>query len=128
MHILRRTTGRLPVLTRAALHTTAPTRLAYKDSQDRNELRPRSNEHTLSGRDDDASSADADAAFDGSQTRPETEKRRAERDGAVAAGPADQGLSKPRGDERDGRDRGPGVETEKGGASGGGSAPKKGRP
>ncbi|PHH74198.1 hypothetical protein CDD80_3246 [Ophiocordyceps camponoti-rufipedis] len=123
MHTLRRTTGRLPVLPRAALriHTTAPTRLAYKDSQDRNELRPRSNEHTLSGRDDDASSADADAAFDGSQTRPEAEKRRAGGDGAVAAGPADQGLSKPRGDERDGRDRGPGVETEKGGASRGAS-------
>ncbi|RDA88081.1 hypothetical protein CP532_5299 [Ophiocordyceps camponoti-leonardi (nom. inval.)] len=118
-----RQTLRLSVRTgRASYHVTGRARLAYKDSQDRETVRPRSNEHTLSARDDDA--PDAPSAFDGRETRPETEKRRSDGGGALAASPADHGLSKPRGDKGDG---GPGVETAKGGASGGRSAPKKGR-
>ncbi|PFH59560.1 hypothetical protein XA68_12192 [Ophiocordyceps unilateralis] len=126
--ILRRSAIRLPVGRRASLHATASARLAYKDSQDRQTLRPRSSEHTLSGRDDDAAAAPAaGAAYDGSETRPEAEKRRSD-DGSLAASPANHGLSKPRGEKGDAVDGGPATETEKGGASGGGSAPKKGKP
>ncbi|KJZ69489.1 hypothetical protein HIM_11118 [Hirsutella minnesotensis 3608] len=106
--------------------------LPYKDSQDRDSLRPRSAENTKSGRDDDASgrtdddaSGRTDVAFDGGKTDPES--ARAQGDGKpLNASGANQELSKPRGDERSGRDAGAGVETNKGGASG--NSQKQGRP
>ncbi|KAL3956430.1 hypothetical protein ACCO45_009276 [Purpureocillium lilacinum] len=51
--------------------------LPYKDSQDRETLRPRTAEHTATGRDDDVAGAHPDAAFNPSKTRPETERRTA---------------------------------------------------
>ncbi|RDA93915.1 hypothetical protein CP533_4507 [Ophiocordyceps camponoti-saundersi (nom. inval.)] len=82
---------------RASYHGTSCARLAYKDSQDRKTLKPRSNEHTLSARDDDA--PDDPSAFDSRVTRPEAEKRRSDDDGALSASPADHDLSKPRGEK-----------------------------
>ena len=118
-------------------HTTPRRALPYKDSQDRETLRPRTAEHTATGRDDDVAGAHPDAAFNPSKTRPETERRTAAAEeekqnggkggkSAVEGSAANQELSKPRGDERSDADRGAGREVSKGGRSGAGSPPKKG--
>ncbi|KAJ6442110.1 hypothetical protein O9K51_05663 [Purpureocillium lavendulum] len=107
-----------------AHHTTPRRLLPYKDAQDRETLRPRTAEHTSTGRDDDVAGAHPDAAFNPNKTRPETERRRA--GDTLEGSGANQELSKPRGDERSEADRGAGEEVRKGGRSGGGSPPKKG--
>ncbi|OAA43714.1 hypothetical protein NOR_04289 [Metarhizium rileyi] len=111
-----------------AYHATPTSSFPYKDSQDRESLKPRSAENTKSGRDDDVASAPK-AAFGRDTTSPEGERATASRqegtDSLEVSG-ANQGLSKPRGDEKTGHDIGAGKEVRKGGRSGGGSAPKKG--
>ncbi|PHH61372.1 hypothetical protein CDD81_450 [Ophiocordyceps australis] len=107
------------------LHTLPTRRLPYKNSQDRNSLRPQSAEHTKSARDDDASQA-TKAAFDPQTTSPEAETRQA--GDTLDASGANQALSKPRGDETDRHGQGAGKEVRKGGASGGASPPKGGSP
>jgi hypothetical protein len=100
----------------------------YKDSQDRESLKPRSSEHTKSGRDDDAAAAPK-AAFGRDTTSPEEERETASReDGGdlLEVSGANQDLSKPQGDETSDKKFGAGKEVRKGGRSGGGSAPKKG--
>ncbi|KAL6874970.1 hypothetical protein J3F83DRAFT_729377 [Trichoderma novae-zelandiae] len=123
----RCTTALLP---RRPYHTTAARRLPYKNSQDRESLKPGSNEGTRSGRDDDVA-AQGDAAFNPSKTDPESEKAAAGRGNEtnpLNASGANQEFSKPMGDSAEAHDTGPGKETRKGGRSGGGSAPKKGKP
>lgn len=99
----------------------------YKDSQDRETLRPRSAQNTKSGRDDDVA-ANEDAAFNPHKTSPETEydTAAAGRDAVnpLEASGANQPLSMPHGDEKKAGGNGPGKEVRKGGASGGGGAPK----
>ncbi|KAF7545321.1 hypothetical protein G7046_g9594 [Stylonectria norvegica] len=65
-------------LTLAALrpYHTSRALFAYKDSQDRESLRPSTAENTKSGRDDEAATA---AAFDPSTTSPEAAKAQSER-------------------------------------------------
>lgn len=64
-----------------AISGTSATRYAYKDSQDRETLNPKSNsEETRSGTADDVA-AESDAAFDPAKTSPETEKRTAGQEG-----------------------------------------------
>ncbi|KAM0439838.1 hypothetical protein ACHAPT_000935 [Fusarium lateritium] len=119
------------------LHTTTGLRMPYKDSQDRESLRPVSNENTKSGRDEQVADEHADAAFDPNTTRPE-EAAAQTRNKAVNEGPegedplhasgANQGISTPMGNEKTIKKRGAGEEISKGGASQGGSAPKKGEP
>ncbi|KFA62977.1 hypothetical protein S40285_06847 [Stachybotrys chlorohalonatus IBT 40285] len=109
-----------------AYRTTALRPAPYRDSQDRNSLKPTSTEGTKSGKDDDVA-ANPDAAFNPSKTSPEEAERTAgvESNGnPLDASGANQGLSKPQGDERTPAKRGPGKETSKGGKSGSGSAPK----
>lgn len=119
------------------LHTTARLRGPYKDSQDRESLRPVTNENTKSGRDEQVASEHADAAFDPNTTRPEeaaaqtrnkTSKKGPEAEDPLQASGANQDMSKPLGDEETVKKTGAGKETSKGGTSEAGSAPKKGKP
>ncbi|KZZ94272.1 hypothetical protein AAL_05239 [Moelleriella libera RCEF 2490] len=106
-------------------HTTPPTRRPYKDSQDRESLKPEANEYTRSGRDTDVTKDDPHAAFgqDGAKS-PEAAKG----DDPLQASPANQELSKPQDSKESGGEHtsGAGKEIRKGGRSGGGAAPKKG--
>ncbi|KAH7312393.1 hypothetical protein B0I35DRAFT_480850 [Stachybotrys elegans] len=111
-----------------AYHSTVPVSQAYKDSQDRNSLRPSSAENTKSGRDDDAA-ANPDAAFNPKKTSPEEAERTANKNSATDTNPlevsgANQEMSKPTGDEKTKKKSGAGKETRKGGKSGSGDAPK----
>lgn len=111
-----------------AYHTTPIARFPYKDSQDRESLKPQTAEHTKSGRDDDAAAA-GKAAFDRGITTPEGARdAAAEERGSdpLEVSGANEGLSKPRGDERSKNDRGAGKEVRKGGRSGAGGASKNG--
>lgn len=110
-------------------HATTAARLPYKDSQDRESLKPQSSQHTKSGRDDDA--AATEAAFSPNVTSPEKAREKAKRqDGshALEGSGANQELSNPQGDEKSNHGLGPGKETRKGGTSGRGKSPKKGDP
>ena len=94
-------------------------RSPYKDSQDPNSLRPRSAEHTQSGRDDDVS-ANPDAAFNPDKTRPESETSAAGKGNEtnpLAASGGNEEFNKPKttgGDKKAGEGK----------RSGFGSAPK----
>lgn len=107
-------------------HTTTSLRLPYKDSQDRESLKPRAQESTRSGSDDDVA-ANTDAAFNPDKTRPEQSAAETA-DGQLNASGANQEFNKPQGDEKSTKGTGAGRETEKGGTSRGGGAPKKGDP
>ncbi|KAH8177188.1 SMP-30/Gluconolaconase/LRE-like region domain-containing protein [Sarocladium implicatum] len=113
-------------------HTTRLLRLPYKDDQDRNTLKPRSTENTKSGSDQEVAGADPDAAFNPDKTSPEAAAASSAggygNEDPLEASGANQELSKPRGDEKSGLDKGPGEEVSKGGASKGKSAEKKGAP
>lgn len=108
------------------LSTTAP-RLANKDSQDKDSLKPRSTEYSKSGSDDAA--AHSDAAFNPSKTSPEAAEKTSEAEGKgeaaegdpLNASPGNPDISKPNDSEVGGASQG----TRKG-TSGGGSAPKSG--
>ncbi|OAQ71328.1 hypothetical protein VFPPC_13502 [Pochonia chlamydosporia 170] len=123
------TLGALPRLFAAnRYHTTPAFAYPYKDSQDRESLKPRSSQNTKSGRDDDVA-ATPKAAFGRDVTSPEGERATAtEEEGSdpLEVSGANQALSKPQGDERAGHNMGAGKEVRKGGRSGGGGAPKKG--
>lgn len=109
-------------------HSTPPALRPYKDSQDRESLQPRSAENTKSGRDDELAGY-GDAAFDPHKTKPESGAQTAEAESngnPLNASGANQGLSKPRGDENSKADRGAGHEVRKGGRSGGGNETKNG--
>ncbi|KAL7938480.1 hypothetical protein V8C35DRAFT_288187 [Trichoderma chlorosporum] len=112
-------------------HTSSVLRYPYKDSQDRQSLKPRSNNGTRSGRDDDVA-AQKDAAFDPSKTDPTPESEaevagRGNETNPLNASGANQEFNKPMGEGPEAHNTGPGKETRKGGRSGGGSAPKKGK-
>ncbi|RMJ09061.1 hypothetical protein BHE90_012281 [Fusarium euwallaceae] len=128
---------RVTQTTARPLHTTARLRGPYKDSQDRESLRPVTNENTKSGRDEQVASEHADMAFDPNMTRPEeaaaqtrrkTSKKGPEGEDPLHASGANQDISKPLGDEKTIKKTGAGKETSKGGASQEGNAPKKGKP
>lgn len=108
-------------------HATTTLRFPYKDSQDRETLRPRSTQNTKSASDDDVA-ANVDAAFNPRKTSPEAEKKAAAAGNRsvnpLEASGANQGISKPHGDEKTSKGNGPGKEVNKGGPSAGGSAPK----
>jgi hypothetical protein len=128
LRLLSRATPRTVALARP-FSATAVARLPYKDSQDRESLRPRAQEGSRSTSGDVAHNPDA--AFNPNKTSPEAEMKAAEEGRSDSASPlensgANQSFNKPRGDEKSPNDRGPGKETSKGGASGGGSPPKKG--
>lgn len=111
-------------------HTSAALRLPYKDSQDRESLKPRSNNGTRSARDSDVAD-NKDAAFNPRKTDPDEELETAGRGNEtnpLHASGANQEFNKPMGEGKQAHDTGPGKETRKGGRSGGGSAPKKGKP
>ncbi|KAM0460994.1 hypothetical protein ACHAPV_000974 [Trichoderma viride] len=126
-HISRRC---IPGISPRLYHTSAALRLPYKDSQDRESLKPRSNNGTRSGRDDDVADQ-KDAAFNPRKTDPDEELEAAGRGNEanpLNASGANQEFNKPMGEGKEAHDTGPGKETRKGGRSGGGSPPKKGKP
>lgn len=106
--------------------------MAYKDSQDRESLKPTSNENTKSGRDDQVAREHSKAAFDSNTTRPEQAHAQSKQEGdsrgedPLEASGANQELSKPTGDEKEPPRKS--EEISKGGSSGHGSGEKKGKP
>ncbi|KAF3018443.1 hypothetical protein E8E14_005911 [Neopestalotiopsis sp. 37M] len=66
-------------------------RMAYKDDQDRESLKPKAHEYTQSGTDDQAA-ANTDAAFNPNKTSPEAEKAAA--DSSLTNSPADPSVAK----------------------------------
>ncbi|KAF4974061.1 hypothetical protein FZEAL_9001 [Fusarium zealandicum] len=136
MSLLRNVLRTTTAATIRPLHTTARLRMPYKDSQDRETLRPVSNENTKSGRDEQLAGEHADAAFDPNTTRPEeaAEKTRKQSskdsrgEDPLNASGANQELSTPMGDEKTIKTKGAGEEISKGGASQRGSGEKKGEP
>ncbi|KAF4449699.1 hypothetical protein F53441_7036 [Fusarium austroafricanum] len=126
---------RTTATTISPLHTTARMQMPYKHDQDRESLRPVTNENTKSGTDGAVASEHADIAFDPNTTRPEeaaektkkkTKSKGREGEDALHASGANQEISTPMGDEKSIKTKGAGDEISKGGPSGGGSAPKKG--
>ncbi|KAM0331609.1 hypothetical protein ACHAQA_003288 [Verticillium albo-atrum] len=105
-------------------HATLAARLPYKDTQDRESLKPSGTEGTKSGRDSDT--GDLAAAFDPSVTSPEAAKEANSGNEGLDVSGASQDVSKPRGDEKSGQEKP--KEVRKGGASGRGSPAKKGSP
>ncbi|RFU77185.1 hypothetical protein TARUN_5057 [Trichoderma arundinaceum] len=127
---LTRTSRRCTIGVTRPYHASTALRLPYKNSQDRESLKPASNDGTRSARDEDVT-AQEDAAFNPRKTDPETQREAAGRGNEtnpLDASGANQEFSKPMGDEKTAHNTGPGKETRKGGKSGGGSAPKKGKP
>lgn len=117
-------------------HASPARRLPYKDDQDRESLKPKSAEGTVSGT--DAGAAASDAAFDPSKTKPEESKEAAGQEQKAAGGGsgggnplevsgANQGRSKPLGEEGGGEMKDT-ASNEKTRASYGGSPEKKGKP
>ncbi|KAH6894411.1 hypothetical protein B0T10DRAFT_251436 [Thelonectria olida] len=107
------------------LHTTALSRFAYKDSQDRESLKPRTNEYTRSGHDEDIVNEHPDIAFNPNQPKPEKAASRSfdESNGdPLSMSGANKDVSK--GVKQDDA----GKETQKGGASKERSSEKKGSP
>jgi hypothetical protein len=98
-------------------------RYPYKDDQDRESLKPRAQEYSKSGSDEEVA-ANEEAAFDPSKTRPEQEKEAAGKGNAgnpLETSPANQAVAHGgRGVEEDKTHAG------KQRASGGGNAPKAG--
>ena len=93
--------GNLPRLTAStAYHTTSITLFPYKDSQNRESLKPQTAENTKSGRDDDAA-VSSKAAFSRHTTSPEAARAAAAKDANVddplEVSGANPGLSKPHG-------------------------------
>lgn len=104
--------------------STTSIRAAQKDDQDKDTLKPRSNEYSKSGSDDSA--AHSDAAFNPSKTSPEEAENTAEReaggkDNSLNASPGNPDISKPNSPGVGGNGGAPDKKS-----SGGGSAPKNG--
>jgi hypothetical protein len=119
------TTSRSAIAPLRSYHATPAVRYAYKDSQDRESLKPGGTEGSKSGRDGDMARDNPDAAFNPSKTSPE--EAQGTSDSELEFSPANQGMSKPQGDEKDVKKNwGKGKEMDKGGKSGGTSPPKKG--
>ncbi|ROW03484.1 hypothetical protein VSDG_01306 [Cytospora chrysosperma] len=105
-------------------HTAPAARLAYKDDQNRESLKPQSTQGSMSGTDQDA--ADSDAAFDPSTTRPEREKEQAREPSGgnpLETSGANQEKSKPLG--QSGGQETHGVTRQENKKSSGGHSPQK---
>ncbi|WYZ37778.1 hypothetical protein EsH8_II_001284 [Colletotrichum jinshuiense] len=111
-------------ITTRTFASTPATRFASKGTQDRESLNPSSNEGTKSG--DDSEAAHVKGAFDPSTTRPGKERKEANGNTLDVSG-ANQEVSKPQGDNPNGKG-GTGKGAKKGGkSSGGASTPKGGK-
>ncbi|GAB7355360.1 hypothetical protein MBLNU459_g5885t1 [Dothideomycetes sp. NU459] len=106
---------------------------ARKDAQDKDSLKPESNEYSKSGSDDDAARV-SDTAFDPAQTRPEEQESSAGRESSkesnpLNASPANPDISKPR-PAQEGGHEGSSAESGKGPSdrarTSGGGSPEKG--
>lgn len=108
-------------------------RFPYKDSQDRESLRPDVAENTTTARDSDIAEQHPETSFDPKTTSPEGEFQvagKGSKDGnPLEASGANQRLSKPQGDEKTSSKKGHGEETSKTGKpSRVSGAPKHGKP
>ncbi|KAK5013915.1 hypothetical protein LTR16_004089 [Cryomyces antarcticus] len=122
-----------PALAPRSFHSSRRALYPSKDSQDKDSVVPKSTEYSKSGSDD--ASAATDAAFDPSTTRPEQEQKQAEGASGGASvnplevSPANQEVSKPRGEQEGGAGASKaesGQSSGREGASGGGSPTKNG--
>lgn len=120
-----------PAAALRAYRASPARRLPYKDDQDRQSLKPKSAEGTVSGTDGDA--AASDAAFDPSKTAPEESKEAAAKEQGGAGGSplevsgANQERSKPLGEEGGGEMKST-TSNQKSRSSHGGSPEKNGKP
>ena len=123
--VLRRAAlARPSILITPRFLSTTPARFASKDSQDKDSLKPRSNEYSKSGSDDAAASSDA--AFNPNKTSPESAEATAEheaggKDNSLNVSPGNEKVSEPNDPEIGGSEGAPDKNS-----SGGGSAPKNG--
>lgn len=117
------TTMAVPRAAMRSYHAAPALRYAYKDTQDRESLKPTGTEGTRSGRDGDTAEMNPDAAFNPDKTSPEEARRTGGSELDVSG--ANQEVSKPQGDEK--APNKSDKEVRKGGSSGGGSPPKKGQ-
>lgn len=104
----------------------SPALRAYKDDMDRESFKPKTHEYTQSGTDEEVAAKD-DAAFNPNKTDPETEKKAAaaESNGnPLDESPADKDFAEAGKSSAEDKTHG----EQKTQASGGGSAPKKGKP
>lgn len=129
--LLRTTPRALPTV--RAYHSTTLLQIPYKNSQDRETVRPGSTENTRSARDDEIATHHPDAAFNPNKTSPEEAMESTRQSGGdkasdLDASGADQKVNKPLGDEKTQKKTGAGKETQKGGASKGQKAEKGGSP
>ncbi|KAJ6440090.1 Nitric oxide synthase-interacting protein [Purpureocillium lavendulum] len=105
LHLALRSTTAVRGALRRPYHGTGCRSLAYRDSQERQTLSPRTDEHTKSGTDDEVAAL-SDTAYGTTKPRPETVILAAEieagegQSNPLEASGANQELSKPRGDER----------------------------
>jgi hypothetical protein len=67
------------------LHSSRARGLPYKDDQDREAVKPKAHEYTVSGT-DDQTAAHEEAAFNPDETRPEQEKKTAGKGGGGGGG------------------------------------------
>jgi hypothetical protein len=126
--ILRRVA--LPAAASAAstrpLHTTVPTRLPYKNSQDRESIGVDRGDETQSGRTSDVVARE-DASFNPKRTNPKSEKESAHDNGnPLEVSGANPDVSEPQGAEKEASAKaGAGEEMSKG--AGGGKASRAGK-
>jgi hypothetical protein len=98
---LRLTTPSTLALSRRHLHASAPSLLAYKNTQDRNSINTDRGEDTQSGRTSDVVSRD-DAAFNPSRTSPASERDAAHDNGnPLDVSGANPDVSQPKGAEKE---------------------------
>ncbi|VUC20845.1 unnamed protein product [Clonostachys rosea] len=123
----------LAVTSTRPFSSTRVLRFPYKDTQDRESLRPDVTEHTTTARDSEIAEQHPETSFDPKTTSPEGQYKvagKGSKEGnPLEASGANQPLSKPQGDEKASSKSGRGKETSKTGkpsrASG---APKNGNP
>ncbi|RMZ68358.1 Ferredoxin [Pyrenophora seminiperda CCB06] len=119
---LQRVTFTRAAIARPHFFSTTPARLAQKDAQDKDSLKPRSTEYSKSGSDDSA--AHSDAAFNPNKTSPEEAERTAEREAggkqnSLNVSPGNKDVSDPNSPDVGGNGSAPEKKS-----SGAGSAPK----
>jgi len=116
-------------------HTASRWSIPQKDSQGKDDLKPRSTEYSKSSS-DDAAAATSETAFDPNQTKPETESRNADIESGdvrppksndnnpLDMSPANRDVSKGRDPQEGGATKSDAENRKR--TSGGGSAPKAG--
>jgi len=111
------------------LHRSTLLSFPRKGNEDKDSINTEATEYSKSGT-DDAAAKNEEAAFDPSRTSPESEHSKAgegneESGNPLDVSPANQEISKPRGETEGGAERAPGPREQSGEKSSGHGSPKK---